>query len=231
MPKAGPPKRYDDACAAAHAMEILGERWALLVVRELHTGPRRFTDLRAALPGISANVLTQRLEGLEGAGVVRRRELPPPAASRVYELTEWGAESAPIFMALGRWGARSPWHDPTQSFSAASFMLSLRTMFDPACADGIAGTIGFRIGTTELVCRIADGTLTVAPGDIADVDLVMAAPGEALAGYIYGGVPLDALEVDGAMALSGNRQLAQQLPGLFPLPGQAPKPGEAGAQT
>ena len=85
-------RSYDDGCAAAHALDLVGERWALLVVRELVLGPRRFTDLRAGLPGISPNVLTQRLEELEQGSVVRRRKLPPPAASWVYELTEWGAQ-------------------------------------------------------------------------------------------------------------------------------------------
>jgi DNA-binding HxlR family transcriptional regulator len=205
-------------------MEILGERWALLVVRELHAGPRRFTDIRAALPGISANVLTQRLEGLEAAGVVRRRELPPPAASKVYELTEWGAQSGPIFEALGRWAARSPWHDATQSFSAASFMLSLRTMFDAGRAGDMDATIDFRIGAVRLTCRIAAGTLTIEPGEAAAPDLVLTGPGEALAGLIYGGVPLEALETDGAVTVEGDRSLAERLPDLFPLPGKAPKP-------
>src|SRR3954468_14737795 len=96
-------RRYDDACGTAHALDLIGERWALLVMRELMLGPKRFSDIRAGLPGISANVLSQRLEGLEAAGVLRRRRLPRPAAVRVYELTDWGYESEPILQALGRW--------------------------------------------------------------------------------------------------------------------------------
>ena len=103
-------------------------------MRELMLGPKRFSDLRADLPGISANVLTQRLEGLEAAGVLVRRKLPPPASAQVYELTPWGYESEPIFQALGRWAARSPAHDPTLPLSAVSLLLSFRTMFDPARA-------------------------------------------------------------------------------------------------
>ena len=95
-------RTYDDACAAAHALDLIGERWALLVVRELLLGPKRFTDLRAGLPGVSPNVLAQRLRELERAGVVRRRKLPPPAASRVYELTDWGKELEPVIVRLGR---------------------------------------------------------------------------------------------------------------------------------
>src|SRR5919112_6018772 len=123
-------RRYEDACGAAHALDLVGERWALLVMRELMLGPKRFSDLRADLPGINANVLTQRLEGLETAGVLARRKLPPPAGAQVYELTAWGYESEPIFQALGRWAARSPQHDPTLPLSAVSLMLSFRTMLD-----------------------------------------------------------------------------------------------------
>src|SRR3954449_5481225 len=117
-------RTYEDACAAAHALDLVGDRWALLVMRELMLGPKRFSDLRASLPGISANVLTQRLEGLETAGVLVKRKLPPPAAAQVYELTEWGYESEPIFQALGRWAARSPTHDPSLPLSAVSLFLS-----------------------------------------------------------------------------------------------------------
>src|SRR5918994_3548566 len=139
-------RSYDDACGAAHALDLVGERWALLVMRELLLGPKRFTDIRESLPGISANVLTQRLEGLEAAGVLVRRKLPPPAAAQVYELTEWGYESEPIFQALGRWAARSPVHDPTLPFSTASFLLSLRTMLDFERAKGLEARVGFRLG-------------------------------------------------------------------------------------
>src|SRR5918995_3260807 len=129
-----PRRSYEDACGAAHALDLVGERWALLVIRELMLGPKRFSDLRSDLPGISANVLPQRLEGLEASGVLVRRRLPPPASVQVYELTPWGYESEPIFQALGRWAVRSPYHDPTKPFSPVSLMLSLRTMFNAAAA-------------------------------------------------------------------------------------------------
>ena len=125
-------RRYDDACGTAHALDLIGERWALLVMRELMLGPKRFSDIRADLPGISANVLTQRLEGLEGAGLLVRRKLPPPTSAQVYELSQWGYEAEPIVKSLGRWAARSPAHDPTLPLSATSLMLSFRTMFSPA---------------------------------------------------------------------------------------------------
>src|ERR1700751_4343465 len=106
-------RRYDDACGLAHALDLVGERWAMLVLRELAYGPRRFSELKADLPGISANVLTRRLTELEARGLVRKTRLPPPASVQVYKATEWGREAVPIIASLGRWAARSPLHDPT----------------------------------------------------------------------------------------------------------------------
>src|SRR3954449_7855881 len=122
-------RRYDDACGLAHAMELLGERWAMLVIRELAYGPRRFSELKADLQGISANVLAQRLTELEARGLVRKTRLPPPASVQVYQATEWGLEAAPVLRELGRWAARSPLHDPTLPISHVSVMMSMETMF------------------------------------------------------------------------------------------------------
>ena len=115
-------------------MDLIGERWSMPLIRELLLGPRRFSDLKTSLNGISANVLSQRLDGLEKAGVLVRRKLPPPASVQVYELTSWGYEASPIFQALGRWAVRSPSHDPTRPFSPVSLMLSLRTMLSATAA-------------------------------------------------------------------------------------------------
>ncbi len=215
---------YRDACAAAHALELLGERWTLLVMRELMPGPRRFSDLRAGLPGISANVLTQRLEWLEEAGVTVRRELPPPSGARVYELTEWGQEAEPIFRVVGRWGARSPFHDPTASFSTASLMLSLRTMFEPERADGFAGRIGFRLGRETLLAVVADGGIEVAAGSVEGADAVLIGEPRAVAATIYGGQSLETLEAAGALAVEGDRETARRFTNFFPLPEKAPLP-------
>ena len=216
-------RHYEDACAAAHALDLVGERWALPVMRELMLGPKRFSDLRASLPGISANVLTQRLEGLEAAGVLVRKKLPPPAAAQVYELTEWGYESEPIFQALGRWAARSPAHDPTLPFSAASFLLSLRTMLDPRRARGIDARIGFRLGEETFLAHLAGGRIEIARGALDDADLVFTGTPPVLAGAIYGGQPLEALEGAGALEIRGDRALAERFIGLFPLPPKALK--------
>jgi DNA-binding HxlR family transcriptional regulator len=217
-------RHYEDACATAHALDLVGERWALLVMRELMLGPKRFSDLRESLPGISANVLTQRLEGLEAAGVLVRRKLPPPAAVQVYELTEWGYESEPIFQALGRWAARSPAHDPSLPFSTASFVLSLRTMFNAERAKDMDARIGFHLGEETFLARLADGRLEIARGPLDGADLILTGAPPVLAGAIYGGQPLEALEQAGVLQVEGDRTLAQKFVRLFPLPPKTSKP-------
>jgi DNA-binding HxlR family transcriptional regulator len=217
-------RHYEDACATAHALDLVGERWALLVMRELMLGPKRFSDLRESLPGISANVLTQRLEGLEAAGVLVRRKLPPPAAVQVYELTEWGYESEPIFQALGRWAARSPAHDPSLPFSTASLVLSLRTMFNAERAKDMDAWIGFHLGEETFLARLADRRLEIARGPLDGADLILTGAPPVLAGAIYGGQPLEALEQAGVLQVEGDRTLAQKFVRLFPLPPKASKP-------
>lgn len=214
-------RHYEDACATAHAMDLVGERWALLVIRELMLGPKRFSDLRESLPGISANVLTQRLEGLEAAGVLVRRRLPPPAAAQVYELTEWGYESEPIFQALGRWAARSPLHNPTLPFSTASLVLSLRTMFSPERASDLEARVGFRIGEETFLAHLTKGRIEIARSDLDGADLIFTGTPPVLAAAIYGGQPLEALEQAGALQIEGDRALARRFIGLFPLPPKA----------
>jgi len=209
----------------AHALDLIGERWALLVMRELMLGPKRFRDIRADLPGISANTLTQRLEGLEDAGLVTRRLLPPPASAQVYELTEWGYQSKPIMGALGRWATRSPLHDPTQHISGASLMLSFQAMNNPAVTGDFAATIGFRLGQETYVVRMKEGVVDAARGDPAGADFCFAGAPRAVAGAVYGGVPLAALEAEGALVVEGDRALAERFLTLFPLPAKAGKAG------
>ena len=218
-------RRYNDACGAAHGLELVGDRWALLVVRELMLGPKRFSDLRADLPGISANVLTQRLEEMEGAGILVRRKLPPPASVQVYELTPWGYEAEPILQVLGRWAARSPHHDPTLPLTETSFLLSLRTMLDPGRAEGLRLTVGFRFGAQAYAGRLSDGQLEVTRSEAENPDVTFAGSVQALVAAIYGGQPLAELEASGALAVTGDRALAARFVSLFPLP---PKAGEAG---
>jgi DNA-binding HxlR family transcriptional regulator len=211
-------RSYEDACGAAHALDLVGERWALLVMRELLLGPKRFGDLRADLPGISANVLTQRLAGLEDAGVLVRRKLAPPAAVQVYELTPWGYESEPIFQVLGRWAARSPSHDPRLPLSAVSLITSFRTMVDPGRIEGVEARVGLRLGREDYLLRIGGGAVEVDRGSTEGADLVFTGPPPAVAAAVYGGVPIETLEAEGALGVEGDRVLAARFVTWFPLP-------------
>lgn len=217
-------RRYDDACGMAHALDLIGERWALLVVRELMFGPKRFSELRADLPGLSANVLTQRLEGLEASGLLVRRKLAPPSGAQVYELTEWGYEAEPIVQTLGRWAARSPLHDPTQHISAVSILLSFRTMFDARLVDGMDARIGFEFGPEHFVGHLTPAGFDIARGNPETAAVVFSGQPSALAAAVYGGQPFDMLEEAGMLTVRGDRALADRFVTLFNLPPKAGQP-------
>jgi DNA-binding HxlR family transcriptional regulator len=191
---------------------LIGERWALLVMRELMFGPRRFSELKADLTGISANVLTQRLTELERRGLVRKTKLPPPASVQVYEATDWGLEAAPVIRSLGRWAVRTQDHDPSLPDSHVSIMLSMQTLFDGAGAPDLEARIGFRFGQTAYVADIAGGRIDVRRGEPEGADVVFTAEPAQLAGVLYGGAPLETVAVKGDMAL------ARRFVSLFPLP-------------
>src|ERR671915_909443 len=167
-------RTYGDGCAIARALDLVGERWALLVVRELLLGPKRYTDLRRGLPNASPNVLSQRLGELESAGILRRRKLPPPAGSRVYELTEWGLELEETVMSLGRWAARSPTPPSDAPIrSADSIVLALRARFDPGAAHGLRARYELRLGEDRFRIEVADDRLEVARGVADQVDATL----------------------------------------------------------
>ena len=212
-------RAYQDGCATAHALDLIGDRWAMLIMRELILGPKRFTDLRGSLPGISANVLTQRLEELEAASILVRRRLPPPAASQIYELTEWGRESEILFQVLGRWACRSPTMQPGMPMSNASVILSMRTMIDRSRIGDMNATIGLRFGEEEFRLVIQEGDFTAARGEVAGADVIFAGDQNALAGLIYGGLAFE--DVATALQVEGDRAVAERFIGLFPLPPKA----------
>ena len=220
-------RTYCDGCAAAHALDLVGERWALLVVRELLLGPKRFTDLRAGLPGASPNVLAQRLRELERAGVVRRRKLPPPAASRVYELTDWGLELEPVITQLGRWGARSPSRPRDAEIGVDSIILALRTMFDPRAADGLRASYELRLGEDRFRAVVADGRFEIARGSADQPDATIETDPGTLAALVFNGGQLAEALRSGDIEIKGNRQEVERFLSLFPLP--EPAPPAAGA--
>ena len=211
-------RTYCDGCAAAHALDLIGERWALLVVRELLLGPKRFTDLRAGLPSVSPNVLAQRLRELERAGVVRRRKLPPPAASRVYELTDWGMELEPVIIRLGRWGARSPSRPRDAGLGVDSLILSFRTMFDPRAADGLNARYELRLGEESFRAEVADGRFEVARGGTDRPDAIIEADPATLAALVYEGRELAEALSSGDIRIEGEREAVERFLRLFPLP-------------
>jgi DNA-binding HxlR family transcriptional regulator len=160
-------RSYQDNCAIARALDVVGERWALLVVRELLFGPLRFSDLRRALPGASANLIADRLRELEGRGVVHRRQLPAPAASRVYELTSWGRELEPIVLALGDWGGRVPMPAGPATVSATSMLIYLHTAarLDPQAAPV---TYRFELDDRVWALQVRQGRVQIESGEPAD---------------------------------------------------------------
>ena len=213
---------YYDGCAAAHGLDLVGERWALLVVRELMLGPKRFTDLRVGLPQASPNVLAQRLRDLEQAGVVQRRRLPPPAASAVYELTDWGLELEPVLQSLGRWASRSPLMPEGASIGLDSFVLALRTMFSSAAAEGLTATYELRLGVHTFRVRIAASEFDIARGTAEDADAVVVGEVEALASVVFGDRPLAEAIRDGDLEVGGDTAAVARFVGLFPLPDRVP---------
>jgi DNA-binding HxlR family transcriptional regulator len=211
-------RTYGEGCAAAHALDLVGERWALLVVRELLLGPKRFTDLRAGIVHASANVLAERLRELERAGVIRRRKLAPPAGSRVYELTDWGHELEPVLNHLGRWGSRSPAlpHDAPMSFD--SKVLALTALFDPDAAGDFATRLQLRLGEHELRVEVRDGRIELRRGVYDEPDAVVTTDPDTLTALAFGARRLRDAERAGAVAIDGDRRAVARFLGLFSVP-------------
>ncbi|MBW4717730.1 winged helix-turn-helix transcriptional regulator [Saccharothrix obliqua] len=216
-------RSYDDGCATAHALDLVGERWALLVVRELLFGPKRFTDLRTGLPGASPNVLSQRLRELEESGVLRRRKLAPPSSARVYELTEWGRELEPVVMALGRWGARSPALPRKVSTSVDSMMCAVKTLYDPARATGFAADLGLSLDDDRFHLRFANG-LMIRRGEPERPDAVVATTPGTLDQLLWSGRALSDAEAAGEATVTGDRDRVERFLTMFPMPEPALHP-------
>lgn len=211
-------RRYDDGCATAHALDLVGERWALLIARELLFGPKRFTDLRTGMPGASPNVLSNRLRELEEFGVVQRRKLPPPGAAWVYELTEWGRELEPVITSLGRWGGRSPSLRQDAAMSVDSLMLALKTLFEPSRADGFAADLVLRLGEDSFRVQLSANQIWIMRGGLDHPHAVIETDPKTFNALIWGGRGLsDAIE-EGEIKLTGSRERVERFLGLFPLP-------------
>jgi DNA-binding HxlR family transcriptional regulator len=220
-------RTYGDGCGIAHALDLIGERWALLVVRELLLGPKRFKDLRAGLPSASTNVLSQRLRDLEAAAIVRRRTLPPPAGSSVYELTEWGRELKPIVLSLGTWAVRSPSFPEGQPVGTDSVILALGTFFDAEAAGDLDARYELQLGDDTFHVTVAGGEIALDRGPAEDPVAVVETDANAFSAVVWNGRPLaDALRA-GELAIEGDRRAVERLLRLFPQPAPAapPAPG------
>jgi DNA-binding HxlR family transcriptional regulator len=214
----GAKRTYGEGCAAAHALDLVGERWALLVVRELLLGPKRFTDLRRGIPHASPNVLSQRLRELEDAGVVRRGALPPPAASKIYMLTEWGRGLKPVILALGTWGARSPALPRGEPMSVDSHMLALLTVFDEVAAGDFDASLQLIVDGQRFRARVADGALDLRRGSFDEPDAAVTADSGTLGAVLWEGASLkDALRAL-TLKIEGSEDAVARFLRLFPLP-------------
>jgi DNA-binding HxlR family transcriptional regulator len=211
-------RSYGDPCGIARALDVLGERWALLVVRELVLGPKRFTDLRAHLPGIATDVLSQRLRQLEQAGVLRPVALTAPASGQAYELTARGRDLEPVLHALGRWGSQEGFQAVTHEMTVDAFAVALATVFDPARAGDLDASVVVDLADDRVVAHIHDGVLEVRRGSAEQPEARIESTVPALREVLWRGRPLAEAEADGSVIVHGLRSVVRRFLKAFPPP-------------
>jgi DNA-binding HxlR family transcriptional regulator len=212
-------RRYDDPCGIARALDIVGERWALLVVREMIFGPKRFVQLRDGLHGVSPNVLSQRLRDLEQAGIVRRGVLDPPASVAIYELTARGRALEPILLELGRWGSQQPM-TTSGELSVNALLLALKTVFDPAAA--INATFALRVDGDWFRVTVAGDSIDITRGRTDHPAVTFDTDVATLRSVAFGREPISDAERDGRLTVDGDRLLAERFARMFPVPNHRP---------
>ena len=221
------PHRYDDPCGIARSLDVVGDRWALLVVRELMFGPKRFVQLRDGLHGISPNVLAQRLRDLEDAGLVRREVLEPPASVAVYELTGRGRALEPVLLELGRWGSQEPVTTPRE-LSVSALLVALKTVFDPAAAapfpapaDAPApagASYALRVGGQWFRLTVTGRSIDIAAGRPERPTATLDTDVATLRAVAFGREPIADAERDGRLTVHGERAAAERFTRMFPVP-------------
>ena len=209
------PRRYGDPCGIARALDIVGDRWALLVVRELIFGPKRFLQLRDGLHSISPNVLSQRLRDLEDAGLVRHEMLEPPASVAVYELTARGSALEPVLLELGRWGSQEP-VTTARELSVSALLLALKTVFDPAAAADAAYAL--RVDGQWFGLTVAGGSVDITSGRPRQPTVTFDTDAATLRAVAFGREPVAAAERDGRLTVHGDRAAAERFTHMFPAP-------------
>lgn len=208
-------RAYGQFCGLARALELVGERWALLIIRDLLVGPKRYTDLRQGLPRIPTNILAARLRELEDAGVVRRRVLPRPSGAVVYELTEHGAGLEDAVLSLGRWGAKSLGDPaPGEVVTADSMIMALRTTFSARAAGKLQASYELRLGDVVLHLRIAHGRLEAAEGALPGAELVIET-GPAIRALMAGEITPAEAVANGSVRLTGDESLLARFVEIF----------------
>ncbi|HXM19167.1 MAG TPA: helix-turn-helix domain-containing protein [Candidatus Tumulicola sp.] len=219
-------RAYGQFCGLARALEVVGERWAVLIVRDLLVGPRRFTDLHRGLPKIPTNVLTARLKELEAAGVVRRRVLPRPSGSVIYELTEYGAELEDVLIRLGRWGAKLLDEPRSEEIiTVDSMVMAMRSTFHPEAARGLHAGFELHFGDIVIHARVDNGKVLAAAGALPAPDLIIEA-GPAIKELMTGAIsPTEAIK-SGSVHLKGNAKLLTRFAEIFRI---EPMPESVGA--
>jgi DNA-binding HxlR family transcriptional regulator len=211
-------RTYGDRCGVARALDLVGERWALLVVRELLLGPKRFTDLRTGLPHVSPDILAQRLRELEESGIVRRGKLPPPAGSRIYELTERGQELEPIVLALGRFGSVAPFPPGEAEIGVDAVVVALKSLFSASAADGLGASYELRLGEQHFSVRVGDGRLDVTRGSARAPDAIIESDPGTLATVLWHGRKVEEARRAGDLAIEGDLRAVKRFLALFQLP-------------
>lgn len=214
-------RSYNHYCGLAYALDMVGERWTLLIIREVIPGPRRFTDLMDGLPGISTNLLSERLKSLEQHSILKRRILPPPAASTVYELTDLGHALEPMLLELGKWGSQfvPPSRENAALLPVGSYALTLKTFFSPEETQGINETYVLHIDRDVLQVRIAEGEIDVQYGETPNADMVLHTDMSTYLGLLQGQMlPGDAI-TKGLVQIEGDPNVLRRFLKFCGMPG------------
>jgi DNA-binding HxlR family transcriptional regulator len=205
----GEKRSYGQYCTVARALDVVGERWTLLLVRELSTGPKRFKDLLGGLPGIGTNLLASRLKTLEGQGIVRRATLPPPAGSNVYELTELGGSLEPVIVALSRWGAKLlDFPREGEDLRAGWAAVAMRSVLRLGSDGGRPGTYEFRIDGEAFHLRVGEEGegVETRQGQAQDPDLVVTGEAETFLAVASGRLGMEEAMQSGSLGVEGDRE-------------------------
>jgi DNA-binding HxlR family transcriptional regulator len=204
-------RTYGEACPTAHALDLVGERWALLIVRELLLGPRRFNDLLGGMPHASPRILAQRLRELELVSVVRRRKLGPPVSAWVYDLTNWGTQLEGVLIHLGRWGDQSSLLDVEADVTVGSVMLAFRSRFDPRLDHDLRTTYALHFGDDHITARFSATGVQVARQDAEDADVVIDTDPKTFAALLARRLSPHEAEINGRLKLTGDEEAAKRL--------------------